>query len=208
MTNATATDTHLPTKAPQTDGLSRDEVRGRSAGIIVGAVMGLTWVGSALLTLSSLVAVPVLVASVAVVAVQVTGARRLRRGAMTMPASTPARASLRKARRSFTLVTAGEGAAIAAAGSILARSGHSLWIPAVICAVVGLHFVALARLFSLQLYYATAMALCLVAVITMILGATGSPASLWQLVPGFGAALALWATSARLLVATPIGSST
>ena len=83
--------------------------------------MGLTWVGSALLTLSSLVAVPVLVASVAVVAVQVTGARRLRRGATTMPASTPARASLRKARRSFTLVTVGEGAAIAAAGSILAR---------------------------------------------------------------------------------------
>ena len=77
-----------------------------------------------------------------------------------------------------------------------------------ICAVVGLHFVALARLFSLQLYYATAMALCLVAVITMILGATGSPASLWQLVRGFGAALALWATSARLLVATSMTSST
>jgi len=45
ITNANATDTHLPTKAPQTDGLSRDEVRGRSAGIILGAVMGLTWVG-------------------------------------------------------------------------------------------------------------------------------------------------------------------
>jgi len=53
MTNATATDTHLPNKTLQTDGLSREEVRGRSAGIIVGAVMGLTWAGSALLTLNS-----------------------------------------------------------------------------------------------------------------------------------------------------------
>lgn len=208
MTNATATDTHLPNRTLQTDGLSRDEVRGRAAGIIVGAVMGLTWVGSALLTLNSLVAVAVLVASVAIFAVLVTGARRLRRGAMTMPASTPARASLRKVGRSFILVTAGEGAAIAAAGGGLSRSGHSLWIPAVICAVVGLHFVPLARLFSLQLYYATAVALCLVAVTTMILGAAGAPAPLWQLVPGFGAALALWATSAMLLVATPMTSST
>ncbi len=170
----------------QTDGLSREEVRGRAAGIIVGAVMGLTWVGSALLTLNSLVAVPALVASVAVVAVLVTGARRLRRGAMPMPASTPARASLRKVGRSFILVTAGEGAATAAVGSILSRSGHSLYFPSVICAIVGLHFVALAQLFNVQLYYATAVALCLVAVITMILGATGAPAPLWQLVPGFG----------------------
>ena len=205
MTNATATDTHLPTKAPQTDGLSPDEVRGRSAGIIVGAVMGLTWVGSALLTLSSLVAVPVLVASIAVVAVQVTGARRLSRGAMTMPASTPARSA--------------EGAALLHPCDRRRRRRHrcrrqhsrplrSLALdpgsdlrcgrPALRCS---------GPTFSLQLYYATAVALCLVAVITMILGATGSPASLWQLVPGFGAALALWATSARLLVATPIASS-
>ncbi len=33
MTNATATDTHLPNNTLQTDGLSREEVRGRSAGM-------------------------------------------------------------------------------------------------------------------------------------------------------------------------------
>lgn len=193
-------DAAIPPLGP--GGMRREELRGRSAGIIVGAVMGLTWAGSALLTLSPIVAVPVLVASVAIFAVLMTGARRLRRAAIVMPASTRARASARKLRRRFTLVIAGECAAIAAAGNILARSGHSQWIPAVICAAVGLHFVPLARLFSVQLYYATAVALCLVAASTMILGATGSPAPLWQLLPGFGAALALWATSARLLVAT------
>ncbi len=39
MTSATATDTHQPNKALQTDGLSREAVRGRAAGIIVGAVI-------------------------------------------------------------------------------------------------------------------------------------------------------------------------
>ena len=200
MTNATATSIRLPAEAPLTDGVSREEVRGRAAGIAVGAVMGLTWAGSAVSTLTSSAAVPVLIASVAVFAVLMTGARRVRRTSTTTPPSAPPGADLRKMRRRFTLVVAGEFAAIFAAFNILARTGHSQWAPAVICAAVGLHFVPLARLFRVRLYYATGAALCLVAATTMILGAAGAPAQLWQLLPGFGAALALWATSAGLLL--------
>jgi hypothetical protein len=37
----------------------------------------------------------------------------------------------------------------------------------------------------------------------MILGTSGAPTSVWQLLPGFGAALVLWSTSAGLLVTSP-----
>jgi len=143
----------------------------------------------------------VLVASVATFAVLMTGAHRLRRSATMVPAS-PRPAGLAAMQRRFTVVIAAETVAIIAAGNILARSGHSRWIPAVICALVGLHFIPLARLFSIPLYYATATALCLVAGATMILGASHGPTGLWQLLPGFGAALVLWATSAGLLATT------
>jgi hypothetical protein len=69
----------------------------------------------------------------------------------------------------------------------------------VICAAVGLHFIPLARLFDVPLYYITGAVMCLVAATTMALGSTGSPATLWHLLPGFGAALTIWATSAGLL---------
>lgn len=188
-------------EARQSDGMGRDELRGRATGVIVGAVMGLAWTGS-------VAAIPVLVAGVAIVAVLVTGALRLRRAAAAaaVPAATPSGAGPDNMRRRFLIVTAGEGAAIAAAINVLGRSGRSQWIPAVICAVVGLHFIPLARLFSVPLYYATAAALCLVAATTMILGATGV-AALWRPLPGFGAALVLWATSLGLLVTTRTGAT-
>jgi len=163
--------------------------------------MGLAWAGSGLGALSPVVAVPVAVVGVATFAALMTGARSLRRAATAMPASAPPGADTSTGRRRFTLVVAGECAAIAAAVNTFSRSGRSQWIPAVICAVVGLHFIPLARLFRVPLYYATAAALCLVAATTMILGVTGAPASLWQVLPGFGAALALWATSASALFA-------
>jgi hypothetical protein len=196
MTTATATRLHH--EGPHASGMGREELRGRAAGVIVGAVFGLTWAASALPRLDSVVVVPVLAASVATFAVLMTGAHRLRRFATMVPASAPP-AGLGNVQRRFTVVVATETVAIIAAANILARSGHSKWVPAVICALVGLHFIPLARLFSVPLYYATALALCLVAASTMILGAGWAPTSLWQLLPGFGAALVLWATSAGLL---------
>ena len=72
-----------------------------------------------------------------------------------------------------------------------------------VCAVVGLHFLPLAGLFGVPLYCVTGAALCLVAIATMTLGAVGAPTSLWQLVPGLGAAVALWTTGIGLLITRP-----
>jgi hypothetical protein len=184
------------------NGGSREELHGRAAGVTVCAVMGSTWAASALGPLNPVVTMPVLIVTVAVLVSLLRGARRLRRSAATVPSGV-AGVDLGQVRRRFTVVVAAEFVAIAAAVNILGRTGHSRWLPAVICAVVGLHFVPLAHLFRVRLYYATAAALCLVATFTMVLGATTGRASLWQLVPGFGTALALWVTGARLVTAIP-----
>jgi len=199
MTNATTIVTRRPIGATRSDGMGGDELRGRSTGVVVGAVMGVVWAGSTFGALDLAVAIPMLVAAVAVGAALATGARRLRSAAAALPASVPSGVDLGKVRSRFTLVVAGESAAIAVAVNVLVRSGHPQWIPAAICAAVGVHFVPLARLFRLRVYDATAVALCGVAAATMIMGGAGAPVVLWRLLPGFGAALALWATSARLL---------
>ncbi|MGI8777357.1 MAG: hypothetical protein ACR2LJ_08215 [Acidimicrobiales bacterium] len=199
MTNATTIVTRRPIEATRPDGMGGDEFRGRSTGVIVGAVMGVVWAGSTLGALDLAVTVPVLVAGAAVCAALMAGARRMRRAAAALPATLSAAVDLGRVRSRFGLVVAGEFAAIAVAVNVLGRSGHPRWIPAVICAVVGLHFVPLARLFKVRVYDATAVALCGVAAATMIMGVAGAPVALWRLLPGFGAALALWATSARML---------
>ncbi|MEA2973246.1 MAG: hypothetical protein QOG82_1704 [Actinomycetota bacterium] len=204
MTDAPAS-TRRDTLVLERDGFDREELRGRAAGVAVCAVMGLAWTASALGDLGSGVAVAVLAAGVAAAAVLLAGVRRLRR-ADARPTAPSSSFDPSQVRRRFNLVVAGEIAVIAAAANILGRTGHSRWIPAVICAAVGLHFVPLARLFGLGLYYATAVALCLVAALTMFLGATGASESLWRLLPGLGTALVLWATGARLLATTPTGS--
>jgi len=161
--------------------------------------MGLVWAASVRGVLRPGAAVAVLLASLAIAGAQMVGARRLRRVAATLRVPGSLGADVGPTRRRFNLVVLGELAAIAAAVSILVNSSHPQWIPAVICALVGLHFVPLARLFRTRMYYGTALALCLVAAATMILGASGAPASLWHSLPGFGAALSLWATGAGLL---------
>lgn len=203
MTNATATATTQPSDAPQADGMGGDELLGRSKGVVVGAVMGSVWAGSAIGVLSSAAAVALATAGLAICVLLIAGARRLRLAAMAIPASVSSGADLGRVRSGFALVTLGEAAAVVAAINVLVRSGRPQWIPAVICAVVGLHFVPLARLFRVRVYYASAVGLCAMAVLTLVVGAVGAPAVLWRLVPGFGAALVLWATSARLLVTTP-----
>jgi len=164
--------------------------------------MGLTWAGSALGSLSAVVAVPLLAVGVGCFVLLMVGARRLSSAAKASPAPPSSGPDLSQARHLFALVVAAEAAAIFAAVIILVRSDHADWIPATVCAAVGLHFVPLARLFRLPIYYATAAGLCLVAVTTMLLGAAGAAGSLWQLLPGFGAALVLWVTGARLLAAS------
>jgi hypothetical protein len=185
MTNVTST---------QTTPVRSEELRGRASGVIVGASFGLAWAASAISSVSSALAPAVAAVSVAIFGLLVAGARRLRRAASAR--REPARSYPRVP---FGLVFVSEWIAIIAGVAILGDAGRSQWIPAVICAVVGLHFVPLGRMFRVPLYYATAAALCLVAATTLAISPAHA-APLWHLLPGFGAALTLWATGAGLLV--------
>jgi cell division protein FtsW (lipid II flippase) len=88
-----------------------------------------------------------------------------------------------------------------AAAIALSRTGHQHQIAAVLCAVVGLHFLPLARLFRAPVLNATAFAMCVVAIATFAL-APARPA-LWTALPGIGAAAILYATCAVRLLTGP-----
>jgi hypothetical protein len=179
----------------------RAPLRGRAQAIVVCAVMGFAWAMSASANQNSALALPVRVGSIVVAVVLLVGARRLR-GVADQFGPTVRDAGVSKSRSHFHLVIGAEIAAVALTVMILARTGHEQWIPAGICAVVGLHFLPLARTFSMPSYYATGAALCLVTVATVVAAALGAPASVWHLVPGLGAAICLWATGAAVVVAS------
>lgn len=179
-----------------------EQLRGTASGVTVCAVTGLVWAASTLGGLDAFVAVPVLIAGAGIASMLLLGARRLRQSASALAGSAPAGVDLGSVRRRFNLVVVGEFIAIGVALNVLIRFDRPLWIPAAICAIVGLHFLPLARLFRVPVYNATAGALCVAAATTIVVGALGGPEAAWQLLPGFGAAFALWATGARLLTST------
>jgi hypothetical protein len=84
---------------------------------------------------------------------------------------------------------------IALCSTLLARSGHVLWIPIVAAIIVGIHFLPMARIMAVPLYYGSG--------VFSILGVAGC-----LLIPNFGLRLLcvgfvmaaiLWATSSILL---------
>lgn len=74
-------------------------------------------------------------------------------------------------------------------------------VPAWVLFVVGLHFVPLAKLFGSRRFLVLSAVLCGVAVLAAVLAIAGW-AEAWQLVPGFGGAVVLWATVVAGLFAT------
>jgi hypothetical protein len=66
-------------------------------------------------------------------------------------------------------------------------------VPAWVLFVVGLHFLPFAKLFGSRRFLVLSVSLCVAAVIAAVLAVAGWKAA-WQLVPGFGGAVILWAT--------------
>ena len=180
----------------------RETLIGKATGTMVMALFGLLWaVGCAGAFAGALV--PILLASgVAVTAILVAAALRLRRAAAGRPSGGWAGTSAaHRVRRRFRLVGIVEGLGIGVVVFACARLGRPEFIPALVALVVGLHFFPLASLFRVPLYHATGAGLCLVAVVTpLVASPLGAQTVAWQVVPGLGAAVILWATSAILVV--------
>lgn len=103
----------------------------------------------------------------------------------------------------FNIIFVAEGLAIVIAIAVCNRTGHTELIPLVIAMIVGIHFLPLAYLFQVKIYYFTGVLLCILPVITWLffpLNVTlmKHPINAYMFIVGFGSALILWGTSLRI----------
>ena len=140
---------------------------------------------------------PALLAAIAVVALAMTAWAvaifRARRRSFTATGDAAAR---RRVRKSFMVVNAVQWSSIGLAVLLLNLTGHVAWILPAVILVVGLHFVPLAKIFHYSGYNLTALALVLVAVLTLLFGGSSNASiALTLLATG----VILWLTALTLL---------
>lgn len=189
--------------APPLAQRSRPEQRGRAVAVLVLAVFALNWTSWGLSTgLPRGVAAPVLVLSgTCFVGLLAAGVRAHRRASRLPPGRDLPGGRAVGAR--FGVVVALEAVGLCVLALVLGRLGLVHLLPAAFCVGVGLHFFPLARLFHARLYDVTGLALCLLALATVVFAPLTGVAALWTAVPGLGAALTLYATCLLLLRGGP-----
>jgi hypothetical protein len=122
-----------------------------------------------------------------------------RRGA-ALPSGTRGRGSFG---RRYGVVVVVMVAAIVGGSRVLGSVVHRpAAVPAWVLLCVGLHFLPFYRIFGARRFLALAAALCLLAALAVVLGGTGQTWA-WLGLPGFGGALALWASAAAGFVDAP-----
>lgn len=186
-----------------TDGVRSPALKGAAFGVTILGFFALGWLGWGTGGhLAVGVQVVVTVAGLVVSAVLALLAWRRWRDTLVPPAPEP---GARPSGARFGLIIAAEWIGLGVIAGVLGGTGHTAAIPAVICAGVGLHFIPLAQLFGVRLYYLTALVMCLFAAAAFVVGP--STPALWTLVPGLGAAATLYATCIGLLRWNPFTES-
>jgi hypothetical protein len=99
----------------------------------------------------------------------------------------------------FGIIFGAEGGLIALCAALLARVGLDIWIPIAVAVIVGLHFIPLARLFEVRLYYWTGA----ITVLGMLGCSLIRDAATRQLCAGLVMAAVLWLTAVVVLLQTP-----
>lgn len=107
--------------------------------------------------------------------------------------------SRKRTRFWFNIIFAAEGLAIAITIAVCNATRNSDLIPVIIAIIVGVHFLPLAPLFKVRLYYITGALLCLLAIITWLfvpakITLADNQINAFMSVVGFGSALILWGT--------------
>lgn len=191
------------TTLPQPD-ISRATVRGYASGALFMTFFGAFWASFSAFALGPWQRV-LLFSAIGVVSVALAiAAVRLLRQARRLPtsASEEARARGKAQSRRFFLVFAVEFASIFVAANLLGIAGFEGFIPPVIALIVGLHFIPLATVFGVRLYYLTGVLVSLVAVVALVallFGVTLGGEFGWAVVVGIATALILWTTVLGIL---------
>lgn len=105
--------------------------------------------------------------------------------------------------RRFVLVVVIESLLIFVAVILLGHFKHPEYIAAVICLIVGLHFLPLASLFGVRLYALVGIALTLlgcIALLALLLGLTFGSLWAWSIIVGLSSAAILWLSSLAILI--------
>jgi hypothetical protein len=191
--NTTATRTTTDT-APR-----RGALRGHASGVLITAFFGLAWLSWGMSDIHGSATLPVTIVGILVALALLAGALHLFRLANRAPAETGERPDRDRMTRRFGWIVCAEYVVLGAVAGILAGLDLNQWIASAVCAGVGLHFLPLAALFEVPMYYVTGGAMFVLAVVTMIAVPAGAPTVLWEALPGLGSAIVLWVTSVLLI---------
>jgi hypothetical protein len=182
------------------------ELRGRAAGTGIIAFFALGWTSMGTTGMPVVLVRTLFGAGVVLTLVFFVLAARMHRSAaaVPVPVDDPLTAGVRRTTgRRFGLVLALEWGGCAVIAVVLARTGHTEALPALIALIVGLHFLPLASLFRVPGYRVTGAVMCAVAVVGAVIAQLASAASLWMVIPGLGSAVTLYATAVHLVRTAP-----
>ena len=197
----------LPEMSAATTRSVRQIVRSRSIGCWMGSLIGAGWMAYGLSFLPNSVRVPLGLIGLVIVLFLLRWSRQLLASSRNLPeASSAQRAVSRGAWKWFWVNLVAEIVLLNVAVNLLAAPALRIyWIPA-ISLVVGLHFLPMARFFSVPSYWVCGGAMVMVAALTMLGVRSALVAAPFVLVAveAIVNAFILWATAAWGLQTTSI----
>lgn len=180
------------------------------AGMTIGALVltcfATIWASQALQGLNEWgswsVVVITCIGTVALLALGITTLRAARR--LHQEKETPEEeARGKEISRRFGIIDGVQFTAIVAAVVLLRLAQHSEFISPAICLIVGLHFLPLASLFQVRVYFLAGVVLSLLgggALLALLFGLTPGGLYTWSVIVGLSTTVILWLTSLFLLV--------
>lgn len=187
--------------------ISKEAFRGSGIGVIFMALFGTLWAGTGVMGLQGWGFPYVELAAIFVGIIMVIEGISLIYASQKMPDQVSENGARRLKRMNFwfNIVFIAEGLLIGIAIAICNMINQTDLIPGVIAIIVGIHFLPLATLFQIKVYYATGVLLCLLAIITLLIVPDTVMFGEHQILAplsllGFGCALILWTTGLTLLL--------
>ncbi|CRK85097.1 DUF7010 family protein [Neobacillus massiliamazoniensis] len=187
--------------------IPRAAVRGMASGVIFMAFFGTLWAYTGVMGLQGWGVPLLLVAAVIIGIALFIGGLLLIRASRELK-NQFSKEDLKRGKSIrfwFNIIFAAEGLAIVISIVLCNATRHSELIPLIIAIIVGVHFLPLAHLFQVKLYYFTGTLLCLLAIFTLLFIPEKATLGEYQInafmsVVGLGSALILWGTGLAILL--------